>query len=168
MKEKLFKGLLIIIGGILPTSYYPGGKIAKKFRYYCTSKIIKSIGDNVNIERGAVIMKSLVIGDNSGVGVKSVIGDEVKIGKDVMMGPECLIYTNNHKFDTSNMKFTGKTDTLPVKVEDNVWIGARVIILPGVTIGKGSIIGAGAVVTKNVPDYSIAAGNPAKVVKNLL
>ncbi|WP_279145834.1 DapH/DapD/GlmU-related protein, partial [Clostridium tyrobutyricum] len=53
-----------------------------------------------------------------------------------------------------------------VVIEDDVWIGEMVCILPGVRIGKGSIIGAGAIVTKNIPKYSIAVGNPAKVVKN--
>ena len=56
----------------------------------------------------------------------------------------------------------------PVIIEDDVWIGARVIILPGVTIGTGSVIGAGAVISKSIPPYSVAVGNPARIVKNRL
>lgn len=59
----------------------------------------------------------------------------------------------------------GWADEKPVVIEDDVWIGSRVIILPGVTIGKGSVIGASAVVSKSVPPYSVVAGNPAKIVK---
>ena len=62
----------------------------------------------------------------------------------------------------------GLTRPRPVIIEDDVWIGTKVIILPGVHIGKGSVIGAGAVVTKNIPAYSIAAGNPAVVKRNRL
>ncbi|MEH7581800.1 DapH/DapD/GlmU-related protein, partial [Priestia megaterium] len=61
--------------------------------------------------------------------------------------------------------FEGYTKREPVIIEDRVWIGARCIILPGVTIGKGATVGAGAVVTKDVPPYTVVAGNPAKVVK---
>ena len=89
------------------------------------------------------------------------------IGKNVMMGPECLIYTRNHRFDKTKLKYDGYTETRPVIIKDDVWIGARVIILPGVSIGRGSTVGAGAVVSKSVPEYSVVVGNPAKVVKKL-
>lgn len=168
MRKKIFRVILFTFGALLPTSYYPLGKLAKKIRYYCASHIVSEIGYNVNIERGAIIMESLIIGDNSGVGVKSVIGDKVTIGRNVMMGPECLIYTTNHNFDKSSKRFDGKTEIRPVMIKDDVWIGARVTILPGVTISEGVIIGAGAVVTKNVPPYCVVAGNPAKIVKRLL
>ncbi len=84
-----------------------------------------------------------------------------------MMGPEVLIYTQNHDFSRTDitMDQQGWADEKPVVIEDDVWIGSRVIILPGVTIGKGSVIGASAVVTKSVPPYSVVAGNPAKIVK---
>ena len=63
------------------------------------------------------------------------------------------------------MATQGFSDLAPVIIEDDVWIGARAIILPGVIIGKGSVIGAGAVVAKSIPPYSVAVGNPARVVK---
>ena len=84
-----------------------------------------------------------------------------------MMGTDCLIYTQNHKFDEIDklMRLQGFQGTKPVYIGNNCWIGGRVTILPGVKIGDGSIIGAGAVVTKDVPENSIVAGNPAVVVK---
>ena len=85
-----------------------------------------------------------------------------------MMGPEVVIYTRNH--NTANpdvpMREQGMGEVKPVVIEDDVWIGARVCILPGVTVGTGSVLGAYTVVTKDVPPYSVVVGNPGKVVKN--
>lgn len=157
-----------MIGHRLPLSYRPLGFIGKKFRYFCAARFIKSIGHNVNIEKGASFANSVTIGDNSGIGVNAVLTDEVYIGKNVMMGPDCMIYTSNHKFMKETRSYEGFTQIRPVIIEDDVWIGARCIILPGVKIGKGSTIGAGSVVSKEVPPYSVVAGNPARVVKSLI
>lgn len=166
--EKIYKLLLGTIGKWLPISYHPGGRIGRYFREFCAKKIVKSIGHGCNIEKGAVLQHSIKIGNNSGIGVNCVIGPGTIIGNGVMMGPDCLIYTHNHKFDKDLLRYNGDTEINPVNIEDNVWIGARCIILPGVTVGKGSTIGAGAIVTKNVPEYTVVAGNPAKVVKRLI
>ena len=82
----------------------------------------------------------------------------MKIGKNVMM---------NHNCENLNISIMeqGYEERKNVYIEDDVWIGARVTILPGVTVGAHSIIGAGAVVTKDVPEYVIVAGVPAKVIK---
>lgn len=83
------------------------------------------------------------------------------------MGPDVRIITINHKTERTDIPMKGQGVLSPQKVTicDDVWIGARVIILPGVTIGKGSIIGAGAVVTKDVPEYAVMGGVPARVIK---
>lgn len=88
------------------------------------------------------------------------------VGKDVMMGPEVIIVGKNHRWDRRDvpMRLQGSKEPCPVRVEDDVWIGARVIILPGIVVGKGAIIGAGAIVTRDVPPYAICAGNPARIV----
>ena len=84
-----------------------------------------------------------------------------------MMGQDCLIYTENHKYDRIDCTIDqqGYQEARPVVIGDDVWIGGRVIILPGVTIGNGAILGAGAVVTHDVPSYAIVGGNPAKIIK---
>lgn len=94
----------------------------------------------------------------------------LEIGEDVMMGPNVIIMTSSHRHDDINthMIFQGNTPPNMVKIEDDCWMGFNVIILPGVRIGKGSIIGAGAVVTKSVPPYSVVGGVPAKVIKSRL
>lgn len=119
------------------------------------------------INRNATLSPTLVIGDNSGVGANSVIGRGTVIGDNVMMGPECYIYTRNHAFSRTDipMREQGMQDFEPVIIGNDVWIGARVIILPGVKIGNGCIIGAGSVVTKDFPDYAIGGGDPARVLK---
>ena len=85
-----------------------------------------------------------------------------------MMGPEVQIYTRNHIFDRLDIPMIkqGLSEPKPVIIEDDVWIGARVVILPVVRIGTGSVIGACSVITKDVPPFAIAAGNPATVKKN--
>ncbi len=159
--------LYFVILRYLPATYCPGGKIAKQLRYLCCRKLFKSCGVNVTIESKATIpFHKVEIGDNSGIGLNARIG-AVKIGNNVMMGPDVVILSRNHNYDRVDipMKFQGSGDEQPVVIEDDVWIGTRVIILPGVHIGRGCIIGAGSVVTKDIPSYSIAAGNPARVIR---
>ena len=132
-------------------------------------RLFRSAGRSVNVEQGAYFGSGweVEIGDHSGLGVNCVVPFNLKVGRDVMMGPDVLILGENHRFDDLDrpMRLQGYTIAPPVRIEDDVWIGARVTILPGLTIGKGAIIGAGAVVTKDVPPYAICAGNPARVIR---
>ncbi len=142
----------------------------RRFRSFIGGKCLDKVGRNVNIENGANFGTGvgIVLGDNSGLGIKSKVRGPLEIGRDVMMGPDVIIFTSNHETTRTDIPMRGQGGTQPRKVtiEDDVWIGARVIILPGVTIGRGSIIAAGAVVTKDVPSFSIVGGVPAKVIKS--
>lgn len=90
----------------------------------------------------------------------------VKIGKNVSCAGNVFITSENHGLNPMTKSFNdNELEFSDVEIEDGVWIGEKVIILPGVTIGKKSIIGAGSVVTKDIPPYSIAVGNPAKIIK---
>ena len=84
------------------------------------------------------------------------------IGRNVKMAPDVIICTENHRYTKETFEGFVKK---PVMIDDNVWIGYRVIILPGVHVGRNAIIGAGAVVTKDVLPYAIVGGVPAKVLK---
>ena len=153
----------------LPVSYNPLGLgLTKPFRAMLCRFMFQKCGKNVNVERGAWFGYNIEIGDNSGIGINSELNTPggIFIGNNVMMGPDVMIITQNHKHDdiTKPMLEQG-FERAPVIIEDDVWIGTRVIILPGVKIGRSSIIGAGAVVTKDIPPFSIAGGNPAKVIK---
>jgi maltose O-acetyltransferase len=155
----------------LPASYrfQPLGKLAKMCRAIACKRLFRACGQRVNVERGANFYTGweIEIGDDSSLGIGCIVPYDLKVGKDVMMGPYVIIVGENHKSDRRDlpMRLQGYHQYPPVRIEDDVWIGARVIILPGLRIGKGAIIGAGAVVTKDVPPYAICAGNPARVIK---
>lgn len=163
-----YKMLYKLIGPILPVSDAQISFGAKKIRGFLTRKIVTKTGSNINIEKGAIFDKTVEIGDNSGIGINCKLYGKVIIGDNVMMGPEVFIYTGNHNFsDISRpMNQQGFSEEKPVVIGDDVWIGSRVTILPGVIIGNGVVIGASSIVTKDIEDYAIVAGNPAKKVKS--
>ena len=151
----------------LPPSYSLIKIGQKQLRSLCGKMILTQCGKNVNIEKGAVFSRKVRLGDNSGIGINASISGTCYIGNDVMMGPNCTIYTWNHKTDdtTTTMRGQGFCEEEPVHIGNDVWIGGNVTILPGVTIGDHSIIGACSVVTKDVPEWAVVAGNPAVVKK---
>jgi len=145
------------------------GGISKKVRALCVSVLFESCGSNVNIEYGADFGSGgkLQIGDYSGIGINCQVPFNIKIGKHVMMGPDVVVLDQNHRFDKVDVPimFQGYVQYDPVVIQDDVWIGCRAVIMPGVKIGQGAIIGAAAVVTKDVPAYAIVGGNPAKIIR---
>jgi maltose O-acetyltransferase len=130
--------------------------------------MVKKCGSNVNVERGAEFGYNLEIGDNSGLGVNAFVNNtgSITIGRNVMMGPDVVILTRDHGHDANDtpMIEQGYVNA-PVIIEDDVWIGMRAIVLSGVRIGRSAIVAAGAVVTKDVPPFTIVGGNPARVLK---
>jgi len=160
--------LYYFIARHLPGSDMPYSLGAKRIRRFLCKRIFKKAGKNINIEHGAFFVsgRDIEIGDNSGLGLNCRITGPLKIGSYVMMGPDVMIFTQNHRNDRLDIPMMLQTDPKkPVVIGDDVWIAARAIILPGVTIGKGAIIGAGAVVTKDVPEYAVVGGNPARVIR---
>jgi acetyltransferase-like isoleucine patch superfamily enzyme len=107
--------------------------------------------------------KNLVIGTNSVINAKCRLDNRgaIRIGENVSVSQEVIILTADH--DVNAADFAGRS--LAVSIDDYVWIGTRATILPGVTIGKGALIAAGAMVTKDVLPYAIVAGVPAKLIK---
>ena len=163
--KKLFLHIYNFTAKHLPLSNSKINIGQKAIRYWFAKHIVKSIGSNVNIEKGASLNYSLVIGNNSGIGVRCEINGEIHIGDNVLIAPDCIFYTQNHEFhDASKLIISqGYSKSSPITIEDDVWIGRRVIVLPGVSIGKGAVIGAGSVVAKDIPAYAIAVGNPVQI-----
>ena len=170
--SKLFKTInLVIYYGFV--TYLPRVQMfppVKPLRNFIAKNILDYCGDNVWIDDKVKFGngEGRKLGNNSGLGSNAQIGKYTEIGDNVMMGPYVNIITRNHRFDSIEipMNQQGYYNHEPVIIEDDVWIGNNVIILPGVHVGKGSIIGAGAVVTKNVEPYSIIGGVPAKLIRS--
>ncbi|MDH2363752.1 DapH/DapD/GlmU-related protein (plasmid) [Priestia megaterium] len=154
-----------LIAKHLPVSYTRFNLFSRQIRMLCGKLMLDKCGRDVNIEKGAIFSTKVIIGNNSGIGIRAEITGSTQIGNDVMMGPDCVIYTRNHCFDRIDtpMRKQGFYEEQQVTIGNDVWIGGRVTILPGVKIGNGVIIGANSVVTKDIPDYAIVAGNPATV-----
>ena len=140
---------------------------ARRLRAFCARHMLSACGHGVNVERHARFGRGVTLGDNSGIGLNASVGEQTRIGNDVMMGPDCLIYTVMHRFDRTDipMREQGYTPVRPVVIGDDCWIGSRVTIMPGVTLGHGCVVGAGPVVTRDVPPYAVVAGVPARVVR---
>jgi maltose O-acetyltransferase len=154
-----------------PHSTIPvAGRLSEKLRYYCCRLIFKKCGTNVNIGRNARFGngKKIEIGNNSGIGMNAVVPGNIIIGSNVMMGVNVTIFGSNHAFDRTDIPMIeqGYKSYPPVIIEDDVWIGNNVIVLPGRIIKEGTIIAAGTVLTKDYPAYSIVGGNPSRLIKS--
>lgn len=108
------------------------------------------------------------IGDGTFVNRNAFFMDEalITIGKNCFIGPNVGLYTANHPL-IAEERNTGIETALPISIGDNVWLGGNVSVVPGVVIGERSVIGAGSVVTKNIPANVVAAGNPCRVIREI-
>ncbi len=112
------------------------------------------------------IVGDVIIGERSLIGLSNVIIGPVTIGNDVMLAQNIVISGLNHGYEDIALSIREhQTVTKPIIIEDEAWIGANAVVVSGVTIGKHAIVAAGSIVTKNVPDHTIVAGNPARIVK---
>ncbi len=158
---------LYLLAKHLPASSSRLGFFGRALRSLSARLICTEVGARVNVEKGAFFASDITIGDDSAIGLSAYIEAGTHIGRDVMMGPECMIFTKDHRFDRTDipMRLQGETETMPVSIGDDVWLGARVIVLAGAVIGSGSVIGAGSVVSGEIPPMSVAVGSPARVIK---
>ena len=138
-----------------------------------------NFGDYVTISRGVMIRPSsyyggdygigLTMGEHSSIGPYGYIGcsGKITIGKNVMFGPKCSLFAENHVFSDTECSIKSQgVQRKGITVEDDCWIGSNVTILDGVTIGKGSVIGAGTLVTKDIPADSIIVDKREKSIRN--
>ena len=165
IRKKIAHILYNIIGPILPDSDV--SSLARIIRGVIFRYSVDYAGKEISINKKVRYSPDLRIGNYSGLGRNAYIQSKVTIGDNVMMGPDVMIYTSNHNISDVSipMCYQGMRQVKPVHIGNDVWIGARTIILPGVTVHEGSVLAAGAVVTKDVPEYCIFGGNPGKVLK---
>ena len=132
MKRKICRVLYELIGKHLPRQCYIGGRISRKIRYVLVKGYIENCGESVNFEHGATISSKVSIGNYSGIGVNADIAEGVTIGDYVMMGPNCKIYTQNHKHEFTETPFLkqGYEAVKPVVIGNNVWIGGVLLYYP--------------------------------------
>ena len=142
--------------------YTQGGELLRKFLPNAHPSLVIQApfwcdyGYNIELGKNFYANHNLMILD----------GAKVKFGDNVFIAPDCGFHTAGHPIDAKRRN-QGLEYAYPIIVGDNVWIGAGVQVLPGVTIGSNVVIGAGSIVTKDIPDYVIAAGNPCRVLRKI-
>lgn len=127
------------------------------------------IGANSWIAAGTILRGSVIIGDNTSVNPFTHIAGDIKIGNGVRIAGLVSIYGFNHGYSRTDQPiYVQRHTSKGIVIKDDVWIGANAVIVDGVTVAAHSIVAAGAVVTKDFPEYSIIGGNPARLLKNRL
>lgn len=173
VKKTIYLILYYSFARFLPKSTNPVfGLLSKSFRRALCKRIFKTAGRDLNVEKGAYFGngRDIAVGDEVGFGMNfKCLNRTLQMGSYIMMGEDVLFLGGTHNHDRIDVPMGHQGSDCkkaPLIVEDDVWFGARVIILPGCRhIGKGVIVGAGAVVTKDIPDYAIVGGNPARIIK---
>jgi acetyltransferase-like isoleucine patch superfamily enzyme len=153
---------------------YTAGRVWRRLRMYLYLPLFREHGSRINFDPdGAYSFENICLGSDVSLGYRPTLlaaRSVIRIGNKVMFGPQVTLIGGNHNtsqvgkamFDVHEKR---PDDDLGVRVEDDVWIGSRAIVLSGVTVGRGSIVAAGAVVTRSVPPYSVVGGCPARVIR---
>ncbi len=161
--------LYYLIACHLPGYYYPMGKVFSWFRVQLLRRIIEHMGSNIRIGPGVYIGNggNVEIGSNCHINDRAYLRN-VKIGNYVMIAPDVHFVSEQHQSKSLDIPMIeqGKIESTQTVLEDDIWIGLRAIIMPGIHIGRSVIIAAGAVVTKDVPEYSVVAGVPARIIRS--
>lgn len=149
-----------MISGIL--NFFKGFK--RKYYTFRVKRVSKSCGNDLTVNNFSYVTPNTTLGKNVNFNGMKIQGTaNVIIGDNFHSGIECMIITDSHNYEGEAIPYDTSLISKDVLIEDNVWLGNRVIILPGVHIGEGAIIQAGSVVVNDIPKYAIAGGHPAKV-----
>lgn len=152
-----------------PTQPMLGYQIGYWLRRNLLRFIVDECGNDVIVKSNCYFGtgQGIKVGDRSQLGQNARIGPYTTIGDDVVMGPDVVIMTTSHAFEDPVVPINrqGSLPIKPIIIGNDVWIGTRAIILPGVKVGDKAIIGAGSVVTKDVPPLAIVGGVPAKIIR---
>jgi maltose O-acetyltransferase len=151
----------------LPNSFWPGGRLYNRLRISCLHGIV-TMGKNNRIQRSVYVGSgnNVVIGNNCQIN-EAVRLDNVEMGNNVMIARESIVLGKTHESNAMDkpMSEQGWKEVNKTYLEDDVWLGLRVVVMPGVRIRKGCIIAAGGVVTKDTIESGVYGGVPAKLIK---
>jgi len=160
--RKIFNPLFVIKKG-------KGASIRSTARMDILPKYLMYLGNYAIIEDYAVVnnvLGDVVLGNNALVGLRCTVIGPVEIGNDVLLAQNIVLSGQNHGYEDISMSIREqKSITKKITIKDRAWIGANAVVVAGITIGTHSIVAAGSVVTKDVPDFTIVGGNPAKILK---
>jgi acetyltransferase-like isoleucine patch superfamily enzyme len=166
--KKIKLALYYLVVWNLPHSRF--AKLSNDFRKRYLKNILAQYGGGEK----AYFENRVYIGDGSNIKIgrncqinEQTFFQSCSIGDNVLIAPETIVLSKSHAYDRFDIPIIDQGDMpdQPVTIKDNVWIGRRCIVLPGVTIGENTVIGAGSIVTKSIPANVIAVGNPCKVLK---
>lgn len=144
-------------------------RVGERLRARCMPAYLQHLGSGTVLQHGfrVTMPEKVSIGSHCNIGCDAFItgGGGVRIGDWVGFGPDVKVWSVNHCFDDPDTPWLLQgSQYKEVVIEDDVWLGANVFVMPGVTIRKGAIVSAGSVVNKSVPPFALVAGNPARVV----
>jgi maltose O-acetyltransferase len=163
-----WKTILCLVFYVIIAKHLPFA-CGTRVRTFLCRRIFEFTGNDVTVLKGVTFGSgvNIHIGNYSSLNRDCWISNDTFIGDDVLMGPEVIMLSGSHNFERTDipMREQGAPPRKPIVIGDDVWIGTRSIILPGVKVGSHSIIGAGSIVTKDVPEWAIVAGNPAKLIR---
>lgn len=167
IRQAVGKTVYKLIACHLPQSHLWINQVSHMLRAWCGRMMFAECGAHIGIGRGARISSKITLGERSGIGENCCLYGEVHIGDHVLMASEVVIFTQNHNYNSRELLILeqGTSEEKPVYIGNDVWIGRRAMIMPGVHIGDGAVIAAGGVVTRDVPAYSVVGGVPARVIK---
>jgi len=139
---------------------------SKYIRSFLVRNFIESCGKNLIVETGVLLSPTIKVGHNCLIGEHCQIRSNVILGDDVLLAQNVTLVSFKHNFDRPDIPIRLQGETFgTIEIGNDVWIGINAIILPNVKVGRHAIVAAGAVVTKDVPNWAIVGGVPAKIIK---
>lgn len=168
--KKIFGYMLYQLGGKWLPHYQLGinYRISNFIRKTTGKLCFDSCGDKVDIGRMIKLSNNISLGESSSIGDYCYFSGKVEIGSNVMIAPRCTFIASNHKFDRIDIPMNRQgMEYKKIKINDDVWLGYGSTILAGVEIGTGSVIAAGAVVTKDVPQFAVVGGGYQQRLSNI-
>lgn len=167
LKKAVGYALYVLLGSWLPHyQLHRRWPLSDAIRRFSGTLMFDYCGKNIDLGRHISFSSKLFIGNRSSIGDFTQLQGEVHIGNNVMIAPKCSFIAMDHVISNTDIPMNQQGEIYKaISVEDDVWIGYGTIILKGVHIGKGAICAAGAVVTKDVPNYAVVGGVPAKIIK---